>query len=79
MAKKATKVKQVATVETQTDVVTDIQRALDGLDATMSKSAKIRALAGMGFERGPIAKVLGIRYQHVRNVLITPIKRPVKE
>jgi AbrB family looped-hinge helix DNA binding protein len=35
-----------------------------------SKSAKIRALAGAGFSRSEIAKFLGIRYQHVRNVLV---------
>lgn len=34
-----------------------------------TKSAKIRALAGAGFERADIARFLNIRYQHVRNVL----------
>jgi AbrB family looped-hinge helix DNA binding protein len=32
-------------------------------------SAKIRALAAEGVERAEIARLLGIRYQHVRNVL----------
>src|SRR5580704_403010 len=32
-------------------------------------SDKIRALAGAGYERADIARVLGKRYQHVRNVL----------
>lgn len=32
-------------------------------------AAKIRALAADGMERAEIARTLGIRYQHVRNVL----------
>lgn len=40
-----------------------------------SKSDKIRKLSAMGQSRSQIAKVLGIRYQHVRNVLITPLKK----
>ncbi len=41
-----------------------------------TKSAVIRALAADGWSRGHIAKALKIRYQHVRNVLITPVKNP---
>jgi hypothetical protein len=41
---------------------------------TLNTSQKIRALALEGLERGMIAKLLNKRYQHVRNVLITPIK-----
>jgi hypothetical protein len=40
-----------------------------------TKSAAIRKLAAEGKSRGEIAKMLDIRYQHVRNVLITPIKK----
>jgi hypothetical protein len=40
-----------------------------------TKSDKIRRLIALGEKRGSIAKMLGIRYQHVRNVEITPIKR----
>lgn len=51
-------------------------------DATVkglpTKSAKIRALNAKGASRSEIANYLGIRYQHVRNVLVTPLKRPVK-
>ena len=46
------------------------------LNNCSTTSAKIRYLASIGFERGPIAKQLNIRYQHVRNVLITPVKNP---
>ena len=35
-----------------------------------TKSAKIRALAAAGYGRAEIAAHLGIRYQHVRNVLV---------
>ena len=35
-----------------------------------TKSAKIRALASAGYARADIARFLGIRYQHVRNVLV---------
>jgi hypothetical protein len=44
------------------------------LEALPTTSARIRYLAGQGLTRGQIAKTLGIRYQHVRNVLITPLK-----
>ena len=37
-----------------------------------TKSAKIRALARLGATRSSIADYLGIRYQHVRNVLVQP-------
>lgn len=36
-------------------------------------ASKIRHLSAQGMARGAIAKHLGIRYQWVRNVLITPI------
>jgi hypothetical protein len=40
-----------------------------------SVSAAIRKLDSEGKKRGEIAKLLNKRYQHVRNVLITPIKK----
>lgn len=43
-------------------------------DACVSTSARIRYLASTGMSRGDIARVTGKRYQHVRNVLITPLK-----
>ena len=45
------------------------------LKSAGSKSALIRKLNGEGYSRGAIAKMMDIRYQHVRNVLITPIKK----
>lgn len=44
-------------------------------DKLPSKSAKIRYLNSLDWSRSEIAKELGIRYQHVRNVLITPINQ----
>lgn len=40
-----------------------------------SKSAKIRALNARGMARAEIARLLGIRYQFVRNVLIAESAR----
>ena len=38
-------------------------------------SGKIRYLTSIGMKRGEVAKMLNIRYQHVRNVLVTPLKK----
>jgi len=38
-------------------------------------SQTIRGMTAEGFSRGTIAKILGKRYQHVRNVLVTPLKK----
>ncbi len=38
-------------------------------------SARIRAMFADGVPKADIARALGKRYQHVRNVLITPLKR----
>jgi DNA-binding NarL/FixJ family response regulator len=40
-----------------------------------NKSIAIRELFKRGFERKEIAVLLNIRYQHVRNVLVTPVKK----
>ncbi len=42
--------------------------------ALPTKSAKIRELDARGYRRADIARFLGIRYQHVRNVLEHSIK-----
>ena len=41
-----------------------------------TKSAKIRFLNSHDWTRSEISKHMQIRYQHVRNVLITPVKNP---
>lgn len=45
------------------------------LDKLPSISAKIRYLDKENFTRSDIAKTMNKRYQHVRNVLETPLKR----
>jgi hypothetical protein len=47
----------------------DHKRMADIAGPRPTKAAKIRALARAGFARADIARFLGIRYQHVRNVL----------
>lgn len=44
-------------------------------DKTLNVSQKIRSLHSIGVSRSTISKVLEKRYQHVRNVLITPLKK----
>ena len=61
------------TTKTQTKTQTKTKTPFDEVADLPTKSAKIRALAAKGLSRSEIAKGLGIRYQHVRNVLITPL------
>lgn len=46
----------------------------EALKQAGTKSALIRDLAAKGKTRSEIAKMLNIRYQHVRNVLSAPLK-----
>ena len=48
------------------------------LNKLPTKSSKIRFLNKLNFSRSEIAVELNLRYQHVRNVLITPIKNERK-
>lgn len=45
------------------------------VEALPTKSAKIRKLNKAGLSRSDIAKFLGLRYQHVRNVLVADEKK----
>lgn len=65
MSKKATK--QVAP---QVDV-----QLTEQLLTIPTVSGKIRYLHSLNKGRSEIATILNIRYQHVRNVLVTPLKR----
>ena len=49
---------------------TEMNNVVKGLTTT---SSKIRALNVKGYTRSEIARFLNKRYQHVRNVLITPL------
>ena len=54
----------------------NISREMDRVVAGLTtKSDKIRKLGERGFPRGDIARYLGIRYQHVRNVLLAAEKK----
>lgn len=49
----------------------EIRSELDSLTQTASK---IRFLLSKNYSRGDVSRILGIRYQWVRNVSITPLK-----
>ena len=55
------------TVNTTSHSNASMQEAVAGF---RTKSDKIRALTKAGYSRSEIADFLGIRYQHVRNVLV---------
>ena len=44
-----------------------------------NKSEKIRALGAAGFPRNKIAAFLGVRYQHVRNVLVNEAEKKARD
>lgn len=46
------------------------------LGSLPTTSAKIRYLTSLDWSRSEIRDELGILYQHVRNVQITPVKNP---
>ena len=57
---------------------TEASTAMDALvSGLFTKADKIRALDRAGYSRSEIAKFLGIRYQHVRNVLVQGTEEPV--
>lgn len=72
--KMTTQIQNVETVEILTPVEV-VETLADQIAKLATKSAKIRFLSATGMKRGEIAKMLNIRYQHVRNVLITPLKK----
>ena len=62
--------KKVVTTETKYDN--------KELNALPGKSSKVRYLTAKGLTRSEIANLLGIRYQHVRNVQVTLLKKDMK-
>jgi hypothetical protein len=40
-----------------------------------TKSGVVRYLTAEGWTRSDIARFVGIRYQHVRNIQLTPLKK----
>lgn len=62
------------TAPAQVDVIAQYKAKLPELKAIhKTTSGVIRALAAEGLKRGQIAKITDKLYQHVRNVLITPV------
>lgn len=61
---------QISNYVTVTDEINQIVT-----DPNLTMSSKIRTLSSMNVPRGQIAKLVNRRYQHVRNVLTTPLKR----
>lgn len=57
---------------------TTAPKTIESVDLSQcaTTSARMRTLSAAGFSTGSIAKFLNKRYQHVRNVLITPVKTP---
>lgn len=65
---------KTSTTTTMVNGVELNNKLIEMLECINTKSLKIRLLDKLDFTRGQISKILDIRYQHVRNVLITPIK-----
>jgi hypothetical protein len=59
----------------KTDVVNTDEALMTEVNKLTTMSAKIRYLHAESKPTAQIAKLLNIRYQWVRNVLITPIKK----
>ncbi len=79
-AQKTRKVQNTATNTTvSSDPVENAKAVIAKMPEGTSLSEKIRSLAAAGYERPVIAKAVDRRYQHVRNVLITPLKRGTEQ
>lgn len=56
--------------------VKDISK--EDVSGLVGKSAQIRFYISKGYSRSVIAEHMGIRYQHVRNVEVTLLKKDMK-
>jgi len=76
---KATKTNEAVETHTVAPVLTEVKPIPFKYDELLAehktKSGVIRFLASKEYSRGQIAKFMGIKYQFVRNVLITPVKK----
>jgi Holliday junction resolvasome RuvABC DNA-binding subunit len=81
MSKKNQTAETVVESTIVTEEVKNVPWAKDGSQAKTcietfgGVSKAIRGLVALGYSRGEVAKTLDKRYQHVRNVLITPVKK----
>ena len=64
------------TISLENESRTEMAKIVAGLP---TKSEKIRALGRTGYKRADIARFLGIRYQHVRNVLVRAEEKQKRE
>lgn len=63
--------------KTNTKVTSKVTTPTIEIPSTLTTtSSKIRYLHSQGLTRSQIAKLLNKRYQHIRNVLIEPLKKP---
>lgn len=62
-------------VETSINPIAETYKLDDLMTQYKTKSAVIRFLTSEGHTRSNIAKFMGIRYQHVRNVQIQDIEK----
>lgn len=79
----------MAKVQTQNEVVSNEPAVVEAaqpqfelpklMESHKTKSNVIRFLSGQGWTRSQIASFMSIRYQHVRNVLIQPLKQKTEE
>lgn len=53
----------------------DVERAAQIRQASKSTAEAVRTIMAEWNDRGRTARALGIRYQWVRNVMITPLKK----
>lgn len=67
---------------TQTKKVQTLTKTQGSVYSSLTTvSAKIRYLTAEGYDRGSVSRIMTelegrlVRYQHVRNVLITPLKK----
>lgn len=57
--------------------IDEVYGIFGGKDNRGATSKAIRTLLSIGYTRGQVAKMLNVRYQHVRNVQLEPLKKEV--
>jgi hypothetical protein len=63
----------------EAEVVNTNQIENEDVSLYPTKSAKIRYYLSKGYKRSEIAKHMNIRYQHVRNVEVTLLKKDMNK
>lgn len=75
MSKSNAQTKPETTEAPKTATKPEVRVIPKAINSLPTKSAKIRALSAEGWEKGQIAKAMGIIYQHVYNVLAQPLPK----